>query len=254
MPKAKTKPKPSPNPSSDLVASTAPTGPIENHARTHSFAYGKGRYAACECGVEEDLMEREGKLVRLYRAPGGEWSEGAAMCPKYVAPPPAAAPPTPVFLFDDEVIDGAKVADYAAMVELDIAYSPVLPLPGEEKPDGVFGPGVYHWNTPVEVTPTQGGSYMLAPTDRLGNPTLARAYPLLVAEGTVSPETLKVWRARYLLRRGAWAKKVHTLPNGERQQVAHAFDLGAVLAMGDSPLGKLLRGAVKAIEIRDGGE
>ena len=216
--------------------------PVDHRPETHAFAYPKdGRFMVCPCGAEQDLRVVDGRAARFYRT-GGEWTTAIASCPKHVPPPGPEHRFDVVLLCADEVIDGTKVADVVKFVDLDIAFSPVLPLPGEEKPDVVFGVDVFQWNTPVDVIPTEGGGFMLSPTDRLDNPTLARLFPLHAGNGTVSRETLRVWRARYLLRRGAWAKKLHTLPNGDQQRVAHAFDLRSVLAMGNGPLARMLRG------------
>lgn len=76
-------------------------------------------------------------------------------------------------------------------VDLDIEYSPVVPIPGDDH------------RYAVEAIKTQGGRYMLNPP----SPVHPQGY-------TFSADELKVMRARYLLR----------LKEEQRQQWAPLFD------------------------------
>jgi hypothetical protein len=222
-------------------------------AATHDFAFvGNARYAACICGTERDMTLLGGKTVRLYRErETDDWTDAVGPCAKSAGKP--AAPPAAPHVHDpkgatitfsyggmifppaDETIGGASLNATVAAVELSVAFSPVLCLPGEHIPEGIyrFGSNTEHLRVhgreiqvPVEVQLLEGGSYGLCPTDKAGHAT--QYTPL----SPLGPNVIQRMRARYLLQRSAWMRAFDKLLYREWQTVAMLFDIRSLPPVG----------------------
>jgi len=100
----------------------------------------------------------------------------------------------------EETIDGANVEETAEMVDLDIAYSPVVT--GRISDD-------FHLHTipqPEPVKISDNGRYYIPRTDP---PDFE----------FISKESMKVMRARYLLLRGFYANNIDSFSYSEQQQI-----------------------------------
>lgn len=236
------------------VQPSAPT-PADRAPQTHTFAYSqKSPYAACTCGVEQDMALQDGKAVRLYRAPGLAWSPTVAICPKYVAPVEQpipedsyAAPDIRVAaavavqeqagargegslvaalrkanpgMFEPEIIGGTDVDEAAKMVDLTVACSPVL----RACRGGIF-PRSWEESAalvPLEAMPLDGDRY------RVFYEEGPRDEPV---------EVVKVMRARYLLQRAEIAKALYHMDSRDRERWARLYKI-TWLPPKDSPLHK----------------
>lgn len=210
---------------------------------SHKFAYGAGKYMTCVCGAEQDVVLHEGKATRLYRTgAAAAWSEVVAPCSKRAAlmpplEPKAQADPeaTTRFAaalqsaypeaFAPEIIDGDNVDDAAAMVDLSIAFTPVLATRDSM--------------CPADVAELDGGRYRV-----FGEQTL-----------DISAASLKVMRARYLLTRSAIVRRLPTMGDVDRRRIERAFwprgDVPWVPPAG-SPLAEQLATGEPIVIQRDG--
>lgn len=169
-------------------------------------------------------MLRDGKAVRVYRQGTGAWDTSVEACsrpagvPAKSPAPPVETPPDaqadqPVSSFmkvllefnpgmlEPELIDGRDVNETADMVDLDVAYSPVL-----ERRDDIH---------PVDATALGDGRYRVYGT----------GYRHAGHDGAtdVDAGSLKVMRARYLLRRG---EIMRTMPYADpemRKRIERTF-------------------------------
>lgn len=184
------------------------------------------------CGAESEVVLVSGTAVRRFRRPGGEWlAELVCLSAPAPEPPPRVHnDPTPITFVpgggfivgpEDETIDGASLNDTVKMVDLSVAFSPVLVIGGEFLPQGLYVGSERELNVPVEVQLVEGG-YGLLHEDLFGRPTIhAPLAPL-------GPDVIARMRCRYLLQRGAWTKKILTLAPREQERVAAAFAISWV--------------------------
>ncbi len=117
-----------------------------------------------------------------------------------------------------ELINGSDVTETAEMVELDIAYSPVVRrCTSEYNTVGAEVP------TPDKVVKRSDGNYEIRQTDP---PDF----------DIIKPEQLKVMRARYLLLRGFYGSNMKGFSYPVQQQIIHYyfpggwFDMDALLS------------------------
>lgn len=113
-----------------------------------------------------------------------------------------------------ELIGGFSIAQVLDAVDLDVAFSPVIPIRGSTQP--------------VEAIPTMGGeSYILDYGDDFFGVRHAEA---------VHAESLKVMRARFLLQRDSYYQMLlrDLLPHSSKQRVVNCFfPNGAFIPKGD---------------------
>lgn len=100
-----------------------------------------------------------------------------------------------------EIIGGVSLADTIDCVDLDIAYSPVVPFRVD---------GDYPFPKPCEVRKTMGDRYIVI-------------HPAFT--DSVSPDSLKIMRCRYLLWRGYAQKMIDagTLSHSDEQEVVSRY-------------------------------
>ena len=194
-----------------------------------------GAHSVCKhCGAESEVVLSGGIAVRRYRRPGADWV-AEVLC-SYVPQVSTDGQPTKlihdhvgartVFMDrgmlgvpEDEIIDGASLNATVIMVDLSVAFSPVLPYPGERMPSGIYIGSEHNFNLPVDVQELVGGGYGLLPTDKGGQPTLYT--PL----SPLGPNIIARMRCRYLLQKGAWFKDLGRLDREGQRIIAAAFDI-----------------------------
>lgn len=109
-----------------------------------------------------------------------------------------------------------QVDECVAMVDLDIAFSPVLPKLGSTQP--------------IEVERNESGAYSLVWRNALTGD--ANFEPVEV-------EALRRMRARYLVTRGEVFRSLNVMPHGDARAAAQAFGIGWAPAPG-TPLARAL--------------
>lgn len=243
----KTDPASPPTTTAPSPAAPVAPPPPDHHPQTHSFAYGaSGEVMVCPCGAECQLVLRDKKAVRVYRAGAdAAWGEAIGVCSKYV--PPAPPPPVPVApdphstdapgdafggllaalreqhpeAFAPEMIGRSDVDEAANDVMLDVAYSPVLPHRLPADPLSSVGDALL----PVEATALGEDKY--------------RVY---LPEGPrdVDAATLRVMRARYLLTRGELARALYSMGPQAREKWARLYHITWLPPAG-SPLATMIQ-------------
>lgn len=264
--------------------------PPEHRPETHSFAYRDGASCmTCLCGAEQELRLVDGKAARMYRASSAvSWCRAIDVCALslVVVPPPPPTPPVPeeepVQLmpgldfnepripeddyampdpdappnrdptllesfekalkeqypeaFAPEIVDGSDVEKTAEMADLDAGCSPVLPHRAPTDPLSGMGDTLI----PVECSALGEGMYRIY-------------YP----EGPrdVSADTVKLMRARFLLRRGELSRALTTMGDDpvRKERWMKLYRITYVPPAG-SPLAAMAQGRISMILIPRNGD